>query len=92
MQKKEHSYTVGGTTNCYNHYGEQCGDSLKKLGIKLPCYPEIPLLGVHPEETKIEKDTCPQCPLQHCLQELGHGSHLDVHWQMSGYGSCGTYT
>ena len=28
---------------------------LKKLGIKPPA---IPLLGIYPEETKIEKDTC----------------------------------
>ena len=31
---------------------------LKKLGIKPPCYPEIPLLGIYLEETKIEKDAC----------------------------------
>ena len=31
---------------------------LYKLGIKLPYNPEIPLLGMYPEETKIEKDTC----------------------------------
>jgi len=31
---------------------------LKKLGIKLPYDPAIPLLGIYPEETKIEKDTC----------------------------------
>ena len=31
---------------------------LKKLGIKLPCDPAISLLGIYPEETKIEKDTC----------------------------------
>ena len=30
---------------------------LKKLGIKAPCDPAIPLLGIYPEETKIEKDT-----------------------------------
>ena len=30
---------------------------LYKLGIKLPYNPEIPLLGMYPEETKIEKDT-----------------------------------
>ena len=30
---------------------------LEKLGIKLPYYPAIPLLGIYPEETKIEKDT-----------------------------------
>ena len=31
---------------------------LKKLGIKAPYDPAIPLLGIFPEETKIEKDTC----------------------------------
>ena len=30
----------------------------KKLGIKPPYDPAIPLLGIYPEETKIEKDTC----------------------------------
>ena len=31
---------------------------LKKLGIKPPYDPAIPLLGIYPEETKTEKDTC----------------------------------
>ena len=31
---------------------------LKKLGIKAPYDSAIPLLGIYPEETKIEKDTC----------------------------------
>ena len=31
---------------------------LKKLGIKLPDDPAIPLLGIYPERTKIERDTC----------------------------------
>ena len=31
---------------------------LKKLGIKLPYDPEIPLLGTYPEEIKTEKDIC----------------------------------
>ena len=31
---------------------------LKKLGIKPPYDPAIPLPGIYPEETKIEKDTC----------------------------------
>ena len=31
---------------------------LKKLGIKQPYDPTIPLLGIYLEETKIEKDTC----------------------------------
>ena len=31
---------------------------LKKLGVKPPYDSAIPLLGIYPEETKIEKDTC----------------------------------
>ena len=31
---------------------------LKKLGIKPPYDPAIPLLDIYPEETKIERDTC----------------------------------
>ena len=31
---------------------------LKKRGIKSPYDPTIPFLGIYPEETKIEKDTC----------------------------------
>ena len=31
---------------------------LKKLGLKPPYDPAIPLLGIYPEETKTEKDTC----------------------------------
>ena len=31
---------------------------LKKLGIKPPYDPVIPLLDIYPEENKIEKDTC----------------------------------
>ena len=30
---------------------------LKKQGIKLSYDPVIPLLGIYPEETKVEKDT-----------------------------------
>ena len=31
---------------------------LKKLEIKPPYDPTIPCLGINPEETKVEKDTC----------------------------------
>ena len=31
---------------------------LKKLEIELPYNPAIPLLGIYPEETRIERDTC----------------------------------
>ena len=32
--------------------------SLKKLKIELPYDPAIPLLGVYPEKTIVQKDTC----------------------------------
>ena len=41
---------------------------LKKLGIKPPCDPAIPLLGIYPEETKTEKVHVSHCSLQHYLQ------------------------
>ena len=31
---------------------------LKKLGIRPAYDPAIPLLGIYPEETRVEKDTC----------------------------------
>ena len=37
---------------------EMVGRFLKKLGIKPPYDPQTPLLGIYPEETKIEKYTC----------------------------------
>ena len=43
---------------CHCLLGKQYGDSLKKLGIKLPYDPAIPLLGILPKETRIERDTC----------------------------------
>ena len=37
---------------------------LKKLGIKPPYDPAIPLLGIYPEETKTEERH--MCPIVHC--------------------------
>ena len=68
VEKREASYTVGGNTNQYSHCGEQYGDSLKqtnkkkqknkKLEIEQPYNLPIPLLGIHTEETRIERDMC----------------------------------
>ena len=60
MEKRELFYTVDGNANWYSHYGEQCGDSLKKieLEIELPYDPAIPLLGKHTEEIRTERETC----------------------------------
>ena len=32
--------------------------ALKKIGINLPYDPAIPLLGIYPEKTMAQKDTC----------------------------------
>ena len=58
--EKEPFYTVGGNANWFSHYGEECGDSLKKkMEIELPYDAVIPLLGMHTEETKSERHLYP---------------------------------
>ena len=56
MEKREPSYAVGRNVNWDNYYGEQCGGFLK-LKRELSHDPAIPLLGVYPNRTIIEKDT-----------------------------------
>ena len=58
MEKREPYYTVDGNVNLCSHYAEQHGRFLKKLKIELPYDPAIPLLGIYPEKTIIQKDTC----------------------------------
>ena len=41
---------------------------LKGLGMGPPYDPAIPLLGIYPEETKVEKDTCTPMFMRHYLQ------------------------
>ena len=40
---------------------------LKKLEIELPYNPAIPLLGIHTEETRRERDTCTPMFIEHRL-------------------------
>ena len=56
---------------------------LKKLEIELPHDLAIPLLGLHTEETIIERDTCTPIFIT-ALFTIGHGSNLHVHQQMNG--------
>ena len=49
---------VGGNVDWYRQYGKQYGNSLQKLVIELPHDPAIPLLGIYPEETIIEREAC----------------------------------
>ena len=50
---------------------------LKKLGIKPPYDPAIPLLGIFPEETRVEQDKC--IPFFIAALFTIAGSNLDVH-------------
>ena len=58
VEKRKLCCTVGRNVNWYSHYGEKYRRFFNKLGIKLPCDPAIPLLGIHSEKTVIQKDTC----------------------------------
>ena len=61
VEKREFSCIVGGSVNWLSHYGEQYGDAFwkkKKKGIILLYDPTIPLLGIYPEKTIIQKDAC----------------------------------
>ena len=56
---------------------------LKRLGIKPPYDPVIPLLGIYLEETKIEKDTCNPVFTAALFTIARKWGNLDVHQQMN---------
>ena len=58
VEKREPSYTLSENVNWYSRQREFYRGFLKKIKIKLPYDPEIPLLGTHPEKTILLKDTC----------------------------------
>ena len=59
MEKREPSYIIGGNVNWYSYYEKQYGGSSKKpLKIELPYEPAIPFLGIYPDKTLVQKDTC----------------------------------
>jgi len=53
VQKRESSYTVDGNVNWCGPYGS----SLRTLKIESLYNPAIPLLGIYPDKTLIQKDT-----------------------------------
>ena len=57
-KQKQPSYTIGGNVNWFNHSGKQYGGSSKKQKIELTSDPAMPLLGIYPEETPNQKNTC----------------------------------
>ena len=54
MEKREHSYTVGGNVNWYNHM-ENSMEIPQKNKYRTTHDPAIPLLGIYPNKTFIKK-------------------------------------
>ena len=57
---------------------------LKNLEIELPYDPAIPLLGIHTEETTMERDTCSPMFITALFITARTWKNLDVHQQMNG--------
>ena len=55
MEKRVASYTVGGNVSWCIHCGKQYG-VFGKLKMELPYDSAIPLVGIYPDKTIIEKD------------------------------------
>ena len=78
VEKREPSHTVGGNSNWYSPYGEQCGDSLKHWKHNCHTTQQSHCSAYTPRKPELKETHVPQCLLQHCFQRLGHGSNLDV--------------
>ena len=57
---------------------------LKKLQVNCHMTQQSHCWAYTPRKPELKETHVSQCSSQHCLQELGHGSNLDVHWQTSG--------
>ena len=57
---------------------------LKKLKIELPYDLAILLLGIYPEKTIIQKETCTTMFIAALFTIARHGTNLNVHPQMNG--------
>ena len=54
----ERVWAVGGKANFVQPQWRTVWEFLKRLGIELPYDPATPLLGIHSEEIRTERDTC----------------------------------
>ena len=86
--KKEPWYTVDENVHCCSHVEKTVWRCLKKLKIKLPFAPAVPLLVTYMKNAKtlIQEETC--MPLfmaaLFTIAKPGYGSELNVHLQMNG--------
>ena len=58
MEKREPSCTVGWECKLVQPLSTTIWRYLRKLYIEFPCDPAIPLLGIYPDKTFLEKYTC----------------------------------
>ena len=89
VEKREPFHTVGGNVSWYNHYGKQHGGSCKT---ELAYNPAVPLLGIYPDKTVIQNDTCTpmfmvktwkqaKCPsTDECIKKMGYIHTTDYYW------------
>ena len=56
----------------------------QKLKTELPCGPTIPILGIYPEKTIIQKDTCAPKFMAALFTVAKSGHNPNVHQQKSG--------
>ena len=59
VEKRGPSYTLSGNVSWYSHYRETV--SLKKIGIKLPYDPTVPLLGIYPAAAAVAAKSLQSC-------------------------------
>ena len=64
----------------------------RKLYIELPYDPAIPLLGIYPDKSFFEEDTCTHMFIAALFTIARHGNNPNVHRQMIGLGRGGIYT
>ena len=57
-EKREPFSTVGGNVNWCSYYGKTVWRFLKNLKMEILYDPATPLLGLYPDKTIIQKDTC----------------------------------
>ena len=85
MEKRQPSYTVtllvGIQTGTTLFYGEQRGGSLKNCKQNCQMTQQSHCWAYTPRKAELKETHAPQCSLQHCLQQPGHGSNLCVHRQ-----------
>ena len=65
--------------------------NLRKLNIE-PYDPSIPLLGIYPDKTFLEKDVCPLMFMEALFTIAKTWKQYNVHQQMDGSRRCGIYT